>query len=293
MPAPDVLQCVWYPCMSLPSLPTSVRILVNVAKSGLDWFSNPWKGGPQFMAEWTAPYELRKLQVSWSRTPTVGVVQDNDICTFHFLNLTGGDPDASWITADYTTVENAFDALWTAILDHYPPETKLVEYLWRADGPAFRPHGSALSPTLRATPRAVVGAGVAGSVMPPQCAMSVTEVTEAKYTAFGVGVPGSVEGTGRTQARNRWGRFYLPALTIAAITDGRFNAATCTQVGNAVQTFYNACAAADLVPVMYSPTTGNAWSILEVHVDDIVDVQRSRRYITPTTRTVKTINAAA
>jgi hypothetical protein len=50
--------------------------------------------------------------------------------------------------------------------------------------------------------------------------------------------------------------------------------------------------AKQLIPVMYSPTTGNAWSITEIHVDDIVDVVRSRRYIVPTTRQPKPIDPA-
>lgn len=244
------------------------------------------------MATWNAPYELRKLTVSWSRTPTVGVVQDRDMCTFHFLNLTGGVPDASWTTADYTTVETAFDTYWTSIKTLFVAETKLVEYLWRADGPAFRPHGTSLAPTQRITTRTVAGTDASGSPLPPQCAMSVTEVTASSYEVSGVGVPGSEPGTGRTQRRNRWGRFYLPAMGTAATTDGRFLVSACSSIANATHNFYNACVAAQLVPVMYSPTTGSAFSILEVHVDDIVDVIRSRRYVTPLTRQPYPIDAA-
>jgi hypothetical protein len=47
---------------------------------------------------------------------------------------------------------------------------------------------------------------------------------------------------------------------------------------------YNTCRAADLIPVMYSPTTGNSWSVDEIHVDDIFDVIRSRRYRVPLAR---------
>jgi hypothetical protein len=35
---------------------------------------------------------------------------------------------------------------------------------------------------------------------------------------------------------------------------------------------------------MYSPTTGSSWSVDEIHVDDIFDVIRSRRYTTPLSR---------
>lgn len=268
-----------------------IRLVVHQVVEHLDWITVPMEDGTQ-VTMWTADYELRKLTVSWSRTPTTGVVQDKDQCTFHFLNLTGGNPDASWIDADFVIVETAFDAFWTALTLNFPPETKLAEYLWRKDGPAFRPHGSEFSPTVRIVPRAVAGGGSASQVLPPQCAMSVTEVTAAHYTAFGVGVPGKVPGTGRTQVRNRWGRFYLPAMKPTILLDGRFDPTTCTAVSLAVKNFYNACVAGQIVPVMYSPTTGSSWSIDAVHVDDIVDVVRSRRYVTPMTRAANTINAA-
>jgi hypothetical protein len=244
------------------------------------------------LAEYTSSYELRKLEVHWSRTPSVGVVQDDDICTFHFLNLTAGSPDATWIDADYAQVESAFDTFWTTGKAFYRAETKLSQYVWRADGPAFKPFGASLSPTLRATARSVAGSDVTAgaSPLPPQCACSVTEVTDAKYTAYGVGVPGDTPGTGRTQVRNRWGRFYLPAMSTLVLSDGRFSTGNMATLAGALQTFYNACVSAGNIPVMYSPTTGHAWSVTALHIDDIVDVVRSRRYTTPLTRSPVTIN---
>lgn len=244
------------------------------------------------MARWDAPYELRKLTVKWSRTPSVGVVQDQDMCTFHFLNLTGDQPDASWTSGDYTTVESLFDTFWTTLRVHYKAETKLAEYHWRADGPAFRPFGDDLSPTLRVTAKSVAGTEAsAATMLPPQCAMSVTEVTSSSFEVSGVGVPGQAPGTGRTQRRNRWGRFYLPAMTSLDTNDGRFDIGACTSISQAVKTFYNGCVAADIIPVMYSPTEGSAWSIDAVHIDDIVDVVRSRRYQVALTRAPNNIDA--
>lgn len=275
------------------AIPPALRWLIQVSmRSGLgfDWISVPGAEGTQVMI-WTGDYELRKLTVSWSRTPSVGVVQDRDQCTFHFLNLTGGDPDDTWVDADFTTIESAFDTFWTSQAGKWSPEVKLAEYAWRKDGPAFRPFGEELSPTVRIVARSTPGANSPAQILPPQCAMSVTEVTAAHYLVHGVGVPGHAPGTGRTQQRNRWGRFYLPALSVDALTDGRFLPSVCTAISNAVKTMYNTCVAADLIPVMYSPTTGSTWSIDSVHVDDIVDVIRSRRYITPITRAPNAIDA--
>lgn len=243
------------------------------------------------MAEYTGAYELRRLEVRWTRTPTVGVVQDPAICTFHLLNLTGGSPDASWTDADYLAVEARFDTWWTANLnDFYRPETKLAEYVWRADGPAFRPFGDDLSPTLRITTKAIAGTyGGTSEQLPPQCACSVTEVIPATFMAYGVGVPGSTPGTGRTQLRNRWGRFYLPPPTAQFLNDGRWGQSFTDQVADDTKTLYDGLVTDQFIPVVYSPTTGSSWSVEEVHVDDIVDVIRSRRFDTPLRRTPRAI----
>lgn len=235
-----------------------------------------------FLMEWTTSYELRKLTVSYSRTPSSGVVQDAAMTTHHFLNITDGIPDSSWTTADYTAVESAFDTFWGALSSNYYSGVKLSEYVWRADGPTFRPFGSSLSPTLRRTARSLAGSATEGS-LPPQCAVSVTETTAAKYTVE------NVEGVG-TQIRNRWGRFYLPAPKRSLSGDGWIGGTFPADVANAAQAMYNTCTAAGLVPVVYSPTTGHAWSVLEIHVDDIFDVIRSRRYVTPNTRSARAIN---
>jgi hypothetical protein len=279
------------PSPGIASPPTIVRLLVQYG-SLADWFSNPWATPDLKLATWTGTYQLRKLTVKWTRTPTIGVVQDMDMCTFHFLNITAGNPDDTWTDADFTTVESGMDAYWTTLKYAYGSETKLAEYHWQADGPQFKPHGALLSPTVRVVTKSVPGTASGPNMLPPQCATSVTEVTSSHYTAYGVGVPGHEPGTGRTQVRNRWGRFYLPATdAINTISDGRFIGPWCSNAADGARTWYNACIAAQIVPVVYSPTTGNSFSIDAIHVDDIVDVVRSRRYVTPTTRQPRTINA--
>lgn len=205
--------------------------------------------------------------------------------THHFVNLTGGVPDASWITADYTAVESAFDAFWNAMKAYYHSGFKLGEYIWRADGPAFRPKGSNLAPTLRRTPKNVAGTSAA-DLLPPQVAVTVTETTSATF------VVEDVEGSG-AQVRNRWGRFYMPAPAVGACVMGRVSPTFQTLLADSIDTCYEACVAAGLHPVVYSPTTGHAWSVLETHTDDIFDVMRSRRYITPLSRAARTLTQPA
>jgi hypothetical protein len=267
--------------------------LVGVAERLLRGRYGSWLNQPDEMAActlddsctpliWTAPYELRKLTAVWSRDPGGGgIPQDAAMCTFHFLNLTDGDPDATWTTGDFTTLEGLFDDFWGDILGYYNAEIQLVELNWRGDGPAFKPFGAALAPTLRAVVRNTPGSGGDGA-MPPQVAITVTEVTSAKFTVL------NVEGAG-TQLRNRWGRFYLPPPTVVTSQYGRVLPAAAEAISDAVAVFYNAALAADFVPVMYSPTTGSAWSIDEVHVDDIFDVIRGRRFEGPLSRHINAI----
>lgn len=238
----------------------------------------------EYLMEFTGAFELRELTVRWNRTVGMSPAEDHAMCTFHFLNSTAGVPDASWTTADYAAVEAQMDIWWNAIKDRYHPFTALVEYDWRADGPAFKPFGSSLSPTLRITPKNIAGTNATGSMLPPQVAVTVTEVVPSTFV-----VP-DVEGVG-AQTRNRWGRFYLPAPTSDSIFNGRVASTYADDIANATQALYNACIAADFIPVVYSPTTGHAWSLDAIHVDDVVDVVRSRRFRTTTFRTPRAITA--
>jgi hypothetical protein len=235
--------------------------------------------------EYTSAFELREVAINWSRNAAGKPPEDLAMVTMHFLNSTGGVPDASWTTADYESVETKLDALWTALKGMYSSSgsVTLAGYTWRADGPAFKPFGASLSPTLRITNRSVAGLDP-GEQLPPQVAVSVTEVIPSTFVAH------NVEGVG-DQTRNRWGRFYLPAPVVSMCDDGRPSTAFLTNVANAVQTFYNACVADDFIPVVYSPTTGHAWSIDEIHVDDVFDVIRSRRFRNTLSRNARAIDA--
>lgn len=223
-----------------------------------------------WLMELTTAYELRELTLKWTRAYTGRPLQDAAMCTFHIANFTGGVPDATWTAGDYATCEALFDTYWGAIKEWFNASHTLSEYTWRADGPAFKPYGAALQPTLRATPKAVVGTGT-GTECPPQVAISVTEVVPATFVAH------NVEGVG-DQTRNRWGRFYLPNPSVNAIDAGRIHTDCCEDVAIATKALYDGLAAADFGVVVYSPTTGHAWTVTQVHVDDIADVIRRRRF---------------
>lgn len=234
--------------------------------------------------QWTSGYELRKLAVRFSRAVGSTPPQDAAVCTFHFLNLTGDEPDASWTTADYVAVETAFNSFWNGLSSNYNSQTRSEDFVWRADGPAFRPFGASLSPTLRLQATNHTAGAASAEQLSPQTAVSVTEVIPATFVAH------DVAGVG-DQTRNRWGRFYLPAPIVSVVQNGRWTSAFAEDVATRCQTFYNACVTADLIPVVYSPTTGHAWSLDAVHVDDLCDVIRSHRYTAPLSRHSKAITA--
>lgn len=227
---------------------------------------------------WTAPYELRKATVKWSRVPSAGIPQDAAMCTFHFLNLTDGDPDDTWTADDFGVAEGLLGTFWQDFNTWYRDDVVLSEIVWTKDGPAFTPFGALPHPTVRAISLDLPGTftGTAPTLT-PQTAITVTEVTSAKYTVS------DVEGVG-DQVRNRWGRFYLPPPAASAMAAGRIADATCEDIADAAQTLYDSAADSDLPIVMYSPTTGSSWSVDAIHVDDIFDVIRSRRFETPISR---------
>lgn len=206
------------------------------------------------------------------------------MCTFHFVNLTGGVPDSSWATADYAQVETAADAFWEAIRGYYLPSTILIRYRWHRAGPAWEGNPAPYNPSQRDTARSVAGNATATNMqLPPQVALSVTERND--------------------QASRRWGRFYLPAPVAASTTldsQGRVVQQLNDGVQAAAITFYNACRTGNqLIPVVYSrpapertradgttlPARGaEAHSVDTIQVDNLWDVMRSRRYSGPTYR---------
>jgi len=232
-------------------------------------------------AIYVAPFELRRLVVKWSRVPSGVVIEDNVAATFHFAKLTAGAVDSNWLTADYTAVEGRFDTLWTALKVQYRSWVTLIEYRWYKSGPVWEPDDLAngpSNPAVRITARSVVGTSATASMLPPQVAMSVSEITPI---------------------RKRWGRFFLPAPSTAAIdADGRLS----NIAGNlpALVTCYNGCRADGKQPVVFSRgrsayTTSrgtdiaahvaSAYEITDLQMDNLFDVQRSRRWSMPTIRT--------
>lgn len=238
------------------------------------------EGGTIVVTDFTGTFELRKLQWRLSRAPA-GRVEDVDVCSFHFIKATGGTPGTYNDTTDLGAVETALTQFGNTWAPHLVPFTHSDQYRWYKDGPAYyelNGAGSAYipkgdNPAIRVTEVDIAGTSSITAVLPPQCAISVTE---------------------KTSRRKSWGRFYLPLQSVADVDGtGLFIGTARTALMTAVVTFYNSCRAASMVPVVFSiqkpardsasggtlaPQNAIAYEIASIQIDDIVDIIRSRRY---------------
>lgn len=181
----------------------------------------------------------------------------DDACLMHFdfLNITGGDPDDTWITSDFTTLEGLASTWFTGVKPYVPGWCKLSRYLWHRVGPGI----PLPNPAVRIVDIASPQTGTGTVTLPPQAACSITL---------------------RTGLRRHWGRTYLPLQTTIDST-GRIGNTARTAIVAATVTFLQAAAAADFFPVVMAvnpPGFSSALGVEAVEVDDDVDIIRRRRW---------------
>lgn len=229
---------------------------------------------------WDTTFELRKLHIVMGRTSGAASPEDDAIITMHFVKLAAGVPTAEWLTADFTTIESAFDTFWATFKLSQRNTLTFKQFRWYATGPQIDEALGApgrTGPPRRVVDRSVPGTGASGGSNDtvPQVAVTLTE---------------------RTSDKKAWGRIYLPAPQTGHFgAAGRILTAWLTTVGNAADTFYEACAAAGTPIVVYSaakperPTAGGgtlparparALTVDQIQLDDLADVLRSRRWDT-------------
>jgi hypothetical protein len=202
---------------------------------------------------------LRRAQLVFSRTAPTGFGEDVAVMHFDFVNFTGGNPDDSWTTADFTTLETALNTWWTSIKSTCNNSLSTREYRWyRIGAGVTKPN-----PAVRVTSRVDQATG-ASNLLPPQVAISITR---------------------KTGLRKRWGRSYLPSINAGALNvDGHVTSAVCDTLATAENTLNTTAAAADFMPVVYSPTAARAYAVESVQVDNVFDVIRRRRFDSTTYR---------
>lgn len=250
------------------------------------------EGGTIVVTDFPAPFELRKLQWRFSRAPSGGTVEDVAVNTFHFIKATGGVPGTYADTTDLAAVETAATTYWAAIKASRPTYTHSDQYRWYKDGPAFYhapdagqpyflPNGE--NPAIRITEVDVAG-GSAATPLPPQMSLTVTE---------------------KTSARKHWGRYYLePPNTTSLSGDGRLSSGVVTTELAAAVAFYNSCRSASMIPVVFAiekpsrpkrpsgtlaAAPAVAYEVTALQIDNLLDVMRSRRWSSATSKLVTTL----
>lgn len=234
---------------------------------------------PVSVATYAEPFELRKVQVIWSVLDQATATEDSRVCTFHLAKVSGGAVVSTWDGADFTALDAAIGTYWGNLVTHYPQETILDRIKVYKAGPAIVPPQV---PVYDADKN--VAGGNTSAPLPPQVAVSVTEIAGSK---------------------RYWGRFYLPApATDTCSPYGRLVTAAQTNFADRTDTFYTSLKAANLEPVVYrmplperetkGGTTlparaGSAWTVEKVQVDDVFDVIRRRRFKYPTLRVQRDI----
>lgn len=169
-----------------------------------------------------------------------------------FLNITGGDPDDTWTSADFTTLEGLLSTWWGTVKGYTPPTTKMTRIYWHRVGKGIgRPN-----PAVRITDIASPAASTAATFSaPPQAAASISL---------------------RHGKRRSWGRTYLPLSVVGA--GGRLSNSDVDGLVAPSITLLNAAKSADFLGVVTSIVHDQAFVIDEVAVDSTCDIIRRRRF---------------
>lgn len=187
------------------------------------------------------------MKAVWARSVTAA--EDAAICTFDF-----GREDVDAATA--ASIAARFTTYWNAIKGHWTPTTRLDQYRfyngYDGDGsPGEVDHIVEVD---------LPGESVA-AMLPPQCAMSVTE---------------------EVPVRRSWGRFYLPAPSVSTIgADGRYTTGFVLDCVHFGEILYEGWQTDERNPIVWVDTGAPGKTPVPVEAlrgDDIVDIQRRRRW---------------
>jgi hypothetical protein len=197
---------------------------------------------------------VRRCELVFDRT-TTKASSDPVICHLDFLNITGGAPDDTWTTSDYTTLEGYITTWLTTVRSFFEAGTKFQQFRWYRVGPGIVPPNPAERVNLLTTPLGGTGAG--GTVGIPQAACSITF---------------------RTAVRRSWGRTYIPATGCFVTSSLEFSSTLVDNLTTATQTLVTSAAGSGFTLVVISRTLNAALAVEAVEVDSVPDVVRRRRW---------------
>jgi hypothetical protein len=178
---------------------------------------------------------------------------------FDFMNITGGSPDDTWTTTDFTDLETLIFAWFTAVEGRMHTSHVFQEIRWYRVGTGVSPPNPAERVTLSGA------GGTASSVMlPPQIAVSITL---------------------KTSARKQWGRTYFPGATTSSVTgNGQLGTGIVDDLANATDALAAGAATKQFYLGVLSGVAGSFFAAETIQVDDVADVIRSRRWRNATYR---------
>jgi len=236
------------------------------------------------VTNYAAPFELRKAQVRWGRFSSAAAGTDDAVTTHHFIKLSGGAISDAWVAADFIAAEARLTTFWEVIDDYYDATTTLKQIRWYKAGPAISPPQAPVRIVDPNNPGQTAGL----DMLPPQVAMSVTE---------------------KTSDLKSWGRFYLPAPSTGTLAQnkGRMGGSFQAVLADAADVMYEGFITDGTPAVVYSAakpsrptagggtlpaTTARALGVLQLQVDDLFDVIRSRRWNEPLLRLQRDVAGA-
>lgn len=179
---------------------------------------------------------------------------DADVCHFDFLNMTGGSPDDTWTTTDFTGLETKIESFWTALVGQISSHYRLTQINWYRVG-SGAPHPNPAERALTLT--TPIAGGFGGHTLAPQSACSLTL---------------------RNGVRKSWGRTYLPLVALSLDSTGSISHADVDTIAGAANTLVTSASSTDMILGTYSARLNAFLACEHVEVDDVIDVIRRRRW---------------
>lgn len=197
-------------------------------------------------------FGYRYVAVIGQKDAAAGVWTQRAQYSVAFVNVTGGDPDYTWTTADFQAIESGSEAMWTALASKVPTTYRLEEHRWYAFGPGVTPPNPVHRYVTLGTP--IVGTSSAATHMSAACA-----------------------GTIKTTLRKHWGRFYFPVSVSICDAAGRLSVGQADALAAAYRTWLMSGSGQGVFPCVYDSTRHVVHGMTALQVDDIPDVIRRRR----------------
>lgn len=230
------------------------KTLVRLAGPALAYWAT--HGGPNIFDHErdapTQPANLGKVTVIYGRHSALAELDDAEMFSLYFLNVTDGDVDNSWTAQDWTNlfiyIKGFAEALFPLQTTHLHLQ-ELRGHLFPVDGNP----GQFVAQQIINNENGTSGA----LALPQQVAMSLTL---------------------ETPSRKHWGRIYIPGLSATCLDDyGRWLPAKMQTVADAATQLMNDVTSVGFFPVVYSRVSHSALGVSGLRVDDIPDVIRRRR----------------